>query len=264
MKVIHILFENNWDLQAKIWCQLSSLKQISEWHHKATSVTSKLKSLTLLLKSTSQCPDMTRIAIYIHGCPKKDDQNHVRNGWKSPSRNHKEPFPETFCGLAMQFLWWQSFASQQLTVLWPSATFVSIMALCGRICKGNWKRCFWSSEATNESRTSGSNPTEPASYRHLFRHRVSQREVTSCPTSMAFTNGTTWHLSHPKLSHLPILKMPTFFQTKKTPRVWRCVGPRPWHQVSHRSAIAAKRTKKLAVKWHWWRIHSIHALDEIP
>lgn len=60
------------------------------------------------------------------------------------------------------------FASQQLTVLWPSATFVSIMALCGRICKGNWKRCFWSSEATNESRTSGTNPTEPASYGHLW------------------------------------------------------------------------------------------------
>lgn len=60
------------------------------------------------------------------------------------------------------------FASQQLTVLWPSATFVSIMALCGRICKGNWKRCFWSSAATNRSRTSGTNPTEPASYGHLW------------------------------------------------------------------------------------------------
>lgn len=62
-------------LQAKIWCQLSSLKQIWESYHKATSVTSKLKS--------SHC------SFQKSASPYPDDKNRVRNGFIT-SRNHKE------------------------------------------------------------------------------------------------------------------------------------------------------------------------------
>lgn len=161
---------------------------------------------------------------------RKDDQYRVRNGWKSPSRNHKEPLPETCCGLAMQFLWWN--------FLHPSSS--QCFDHPPHSCQ-SW-RCVVESARVTEN-VASEVLKQPTNREHqepirrslplivifsiLFRHRVSQREVTSCPTSMAFYKWNYLTSVTPQLSHLPTEKCPRFSNEKKRlgcDGVW---GPNP-------------------------------------